>query len=527
MKFQSKLEQMSLKNKKPQQKNNQQKENTDAQHTKGFSFQLEQNISYVKEGLGNSSDLVTRTIIPTNNRELKLGILYIDGLIDNHAMQNYLMETLMVDMKDAPTSVKAFYPFIKESLLPIGELKEIDTFEKVFDHILSGDTVLFVNGELQALALTTKGWKDRGVNEPTSESVIRGPKEGFTETLRTNTALLRRKIKDPNLRIESKKLGRMTKTDIAIVYLHGTADEKVVEEVHKRLDDIDVDGILESGYIEEFIEDDQLSPFPTTYNSERPDTVAASLLEGRVAIITDGTPFVLIVPALFVQFFQANEDYYQRFDISTAIRILRFLSFILALLMPSLYIAATTFHQEMIPAPLLISLAAQREGVPFPAFIEALLMELTFEILREAGVRMPRAVGGAISIVGALVLGEAAVQAGLVSPAMVIVVSITAIASFVIPAFNMSISIRMLRFVFMGLAASFGLFGIILGLIATSLHLCSLKSFGIPYMSPLAPIIPKDQKDVVIRFPHWGLFSRPTFLSRKNEKRSNTGFKGR
>ncbi|MED4797818.1 spore germination protein, partial [Priestia megaterium] len=268
-----------------------------------------------------------------------------------------------------------------------------------------------------------------------SQTVVRGPRDSFTETLRTNTALIRRRIKSPKLWIESQQIGEFTKTDIALVYIDGIADEQVIQEVKERLSKIDIDGILESGYIEELIQDEDYTPFPTMHNTERPDSVAAGLLEGRIAILVDGTPFVLMVPALFIQFFQAAEDYYQRADISTLIRLMRYMAFFLALLTPSAYIALTTFHQEMLPFALLISIAAQREGVPFPAIIEAFIMEITFEILREAGVRLPRAVGSAISIVGALVLGEAAVQAGLVSPAMVIVVSITAISNFVSPVY--------------------------------------------------------------------------------------------
>jgi spore germination protein KA len=303
------------------------------------------------------------------------------------------------------------------------------------------------------------------------------------------------------------------------VYIKEVANDKIVEEVHKRLDNIDIDGILESGYIEELIQDETFTPFPTMINTERPDIVAAGLLEGRIAILVDGTPFALLLPALFVHFFQASEDYYQRFDIGTLLRMLRYLSFFLTLLVPSVYVAATTFHQEMLPTPLLISLAAQREGVPFPAVVEAMMMEVTFEILREAGVRMPRAVGQAISIVGALVLGEAAVQAGIVSPVMVIVVSITAISSFVSPTFNMAIATRIIRFIFMLLAATFGLYGIAVGLLAMALHLCSLRSFGIPYMSPMAPLIAADQRDTIIRFPHWAFFKRPRLINQKDMTR--------
>ncbi|MFC4306039.1 spore germination protein, partial [Cohnella boryungensis] len=259
--------------------------------------------------------------------------------------------------------------------------------------------------------------------------------------------------------------------------------------------------------------------FPTIYNSERPDTVAAGLLEGKVAILVDGTPFVLLVPGLFIQFFQSAEDYYQRSDSSSLLRILRYVSFLIAMLAPSAYIAITTFHQEMLPTGLLINLAAQREGVPFPAFVEALLMEITFEILREAGVRMPKNVGQAVSIVGTLVIGQAAVDAGIVSAAMVIIVSITAISSFVIPAVNMSISVRMIRFLLMGLAASFGLFGILMGTLLLVLHLCSIESFGVPYMQSFSPFNWDDQKDGLVRLSWKRMLKRPRVTGRADPVR--------
>ncbi|PKR76980.1 spore germination protein [Halalkalibacillus sediminis] len=466
--------------------------------------------------MGDSSDLVIRRL---EIQQTSSAVIFMDGLVDKNSVQDFILEALMLEMTPEEEASVDLYLSIKERALPIGETEEIESYNDLFEKLLSGETILLLEKQTKAIAASTKGWRDRGVQESTSESVIRGPKEAFTETLRTNTSLIRRKIKDSSLRIEAKKIGEKTQTDVAIVYLEGTAEDDVVEEVNRRLDQIDIDGILESGYLEEFIQDAQYSPFPTVYNSEKPDAIAGGILEGRIAIITDGTPNVLLVPALFVNFMQSSEDYYQRADISTFIRLLRLFCFYVALFMPSIYIAFTTFHQEMIPAPLLISLAAQREGVPFPALVEALMMELTFEVLREAGVRLPKPVGSAVAIVGALVLGQSAVQAGLVSPAMVIVVSITAICSFVFPAYNLAISVRILRFPLMILAATFGLFGIILGMIAMVLHVCSLKSFGKSYMSPFAPLMPKDQKDVLVRFPHWGLLSRPSSLTKKDQKR--------
>ncbi|WP_231597633.1 spore germination protein [Bacillus sp. SA1-12] len=488
---------------------------------------LTDNLENIKKTLGNSSDIVIRDFHSGNNGNIHLGIIYTEGLVNKTFVQDFILETLMVEIRETnlnPTMTNSanLFDIIKSHSLPIGEIKEFSDFQTLFFHVLSGDTIILIDGFQKGLALSTKGWTDRGVQEPTSQTVVRGPKDGFSETLRTNTALIRRRIKDPNLWLETKQIGEKTHTDVAIMYLKGVVNEKTVTEVRNRLDRIKIDAILESGYIEEFVQDEVYTPFPTVFNTERPDTVAAAILEGRIAILVDGTPFVLLVPALLVHFFQSSEDYYQRADIGTLIRLLRYLSFFLALLTPSAYIAVTTFHQEMLPTPLLISLAAQREGVPFPAIVEAVMMEFTFEILREAGVRMPRAVGSAISIVGALVIGQAAVEAGIVTATMVIVVSLTAISSFVSPSFNMGIAVRILRFGFMILAATFGLFGIILGLIVMVLHLNSLRSFGIPYLAPSAPFILKDQKDNITRFPLWALFARPRLISQKDTEREKT-----
>jgi spore germination protein KA len=283
--------------------------------------------------------------------------------------------------------------------------------------------------------------------------------------------------------------------------------------------------VLESGYLEEFIEDNPYSPFPQVVHTERPDRVTASLLEGRVAILTDGTPFALIVPAEFITLMQSPEDYYERYMVATAIRWLRYIGFAMSLLLPSLYIAITTFHQEMIPTRLLISLAAAREGVPFPALVEALMMEFTFEALREAGIRLPRAVGQAVSIVGALVIGQAAVQAGIVSPLMVIVVAITGIASFMNPAFNIALTMRLMRFPLMLLAATLGLFGVMVGILAILIHLAGLRSFGVPYLSSLAPLHTKDLKDVAVRAPWWAMDNRPAETAKLNRRRQSRGQK--
>lgn len=388
---------------------------------------------------------------------------------------------------------------LKDLTITMGKVGEATTYSEVEENVLSGNTVVFIEGTSTSLYVGTEKLKQRGVEEASSQSVVRGPREGFTESLRENTALVRRRIQSPKLRIEERKVGEHTHTQLAVMYMDGLADTEVLDEPRTRLNGIKLDSVLESNYIEEMIQDHRYSPFPTVYNSERPDVIASAILEGRIAILVEGTPFVLVVPALFVQFFQSSEDYYQRWDFASLVRLLRYLCFGIALLTPSLYIAISTFHQEMLPTNLLTSLIGQREGVPFPAFIEAVIMEITFEILREAGIRLPKSIGQSVSIVGTLVIGQAAVEAGLVSAAMVIVVSITAIANFALPAFNVGISVRILRFGLMAIAASFGLYGMIIGLIVLGLHLCSLQSMGVPYMTSFAPIRWRSQKDALLR----------------------------
>ncbi|GAB6180514.1 hypothetical protein JCM14036_18330 [Desulfotomaculum defluvii] len=352
--------------------------------------------------------------------------------------------------------------------------------------------------------------------------MVRGPRDGFNETISNNTALIRRRIKSPNLRVEKLTVGQQTKTELCIVYIDGIARKEVINEVRNRINKIEIDGILESGYIEEFIEDTPMSPFPQIEHSERPDKVAAAILEGRIAILVDTTPFVLIVPTVFLQFIQSAEDYYERFPIGSLTRAVRVGAYFISVILPALYIALTSFHQEMIPTPLALSIAASREGVPFPSIGEAVIMEATFEILREAGIRLPKQTGQAVSIVGGLVIGQAAVQAGIVSQAMVIVVALTGISSFAIPAFNAAAAGRLLRFPLMFLASILGLPGILAGLSIVLIHLNGLSSFGVNYLSPVTSGKKDKYKDIIYRKPWWGMGHRPANIAGKNKTRRNS-----
>ncbi|MFB9278653.1 spore germination protein [Cohnella cellulosilytica] len=479
--------------------------------------ELELNIERLSKDTGNSPDIRRRSIklaFP-GTESLEAAILFTDGLADSQAMLDSLLR------ENVPPAHGVFgaadmLDYLTDSVIGEASVDRIGTFPELYEHLLSGDSILLLKGSAVALAVGTRKPKARGVEEPTVQAVVRGPREGFTEVLSWNTAMIRRKIKNPRLWFEKRTIGQVTKTEVVLAYIEGLVSLEVLTELREKLDKIDTDSILESNFIEERIVDRKLALFPTVFNSERPDVVAAQIMEGRVAILVDGTPFALVVPALFVQFFQSSEDYYQGPIFSSLIRMLRVLAFFLTLLTPSAYIAITTFHQELLPTTLLYNLASQREGVPFPAFVEALLMEITFEIIREASVRMPRTIGQSISIVGTLVIGQAAVQAGLVTAAMVIVVSITAISNFVMPAFNLGIAARITRFFLMGLAATFGLFGLFLGTIVIVVRLCSMQSFGVPYMSPMAPLNLSEQKDTLLRVPLSWMKRRPEEIQKRN-----------
>ncbi|GFZ82627.1 hypothetical protein GCM10008018_30570 [Paenibacillus marchantiophytorum] len=352
-----------------------------------------------------------------------------------------------------------------------------------------------------------------------TESTVRGPQEGFTEDITINLSLLRKRIKNVHFRIEQIILGSETETKVNLLYLGNLASVAVVDEFRKRIHSIQIDSVLDSAYVEEWIQDKTISPFSTLLNTERPDIVASHLLEGRVGVLVDGSPIALVGPVTFFQLFISPEDYYQRAIIATLLRWLRILSFMLATFVPSLYIAIVSNHQEFLPHSLLISLAAQREGVPFPAFIEAVIMMATFEVLREAGLRMPRIAGQAISIVGALVLGEAAVSAGLVSAAMVIVVAVTAISNFAAPSYSFGITQRLLQFFYMILASVMGLFGVLCGSLFIVVHLASIKSFGVPYLSPVAPTFLTDWKDFLVRVPRPWMKTYPQMNDTKKKRR--------
>ncbi|NRD76892.1 spore germination protein [Bacillus sp. BRMEA1] len=483
---------------------------------------LSTNEKVFKEIFQYCSDVVFRPIEIQN--ETKILLIYIDGLIDSKTLDQIALKPMLFHgLPGALSKVQSMEQIIEQHLVAMAQVQKDSKIVDVVNGILKGYVIILVDGVNKALVAELKGYEKRSVEEPSAEASVRGPRDGFTETLRVNTSLIRRRIRSVKLKMEPMTVGRVTLTDIVIAYVEGIVPNSVIEEVRKRIQRIQIDGVMESSYIEEFIEDVTWSPFPQIQNTERPDVVCSSLLEGKVAILVDNTPFVLIAPMTFWSGLQAADDYYERSIYSTFIRIIRYALFNIALLFPSLYVAIVTFHPQLIPTALLMSIAAAREGVPFPTVIETILMEFMFEGLREAGIRLPKTIGSAVSIVGALVIGQAAVQDGIVSATVVIVVSTTGIASFAIPRYNLGTAYRFLRFPMLILAGTLGLYGIIVGVFSILIHLLKLRSFGIPYLSPVAPLILKNLKDVFVRAPRWNMTYRPELISGANKKRALEG----
>lgn len=483
-----------------------------------LSKDVEENLDKFKAFLKESTDMVFR--------EFKLGIsaihcalVYVDGLIDRNIIHDMILRPMMYEIAtlesnlEHPIDPEEAYEFARDHAITIADIKEIETLDESILWVLSGEVALIIDGFDTILILSARGWAVRGITEPDSEGVIRGAREGFTETLRTNTALLRRKCKDPNMVIKTIKLGRRSKSDVAYVYIKGITNPELIKDVEERLSTIDVDHILDSGQLEQFIEDNAMTPFPQIQVTERPDKAVANLLEGRIILMVDNSPFALLVPTAFTQFFQSPEDYNERWIVASFIRALRWIASFLAVFTPAIYIAAVSYHPGLLPTDLALSISAARVWVPFPAVVEGLLMELTIELLRESGARLPKPIGQTIGIVGGLIIGDAAVRAGITSPIMIIVVAVTAIASFVIPTYSAAIGLRLIRFPMMILAGLLGLYGVMIGFIILNIHLVSIKSFGISYMSPQGPLILNDMKDFIVRFPNTMLRKRPIEFS--------------
>ncbi|UOQ46966.1 spore germination protein [Gracilibacillus caseinilyticus] len=488
-----------------------------------LSHNLDDNLQNMKRVLGDSSDLIVRELL-IGNLNQRAAIIYLSGITDERRINNNILQMIQSNVKSFGNNI---LDDIEKEVISVTDTHQSDDLDDIAFSILNGNTAFFMDGIERVLLMGTAGGKERAIEQPDSETLIRGPREGFVESIQTNLALIRRNIKDPNLRFKEFEIGERSKQKLVLCYIEGITNENIITEVNRRLETIDIDYASDSATVEQWIEDSFLSPFPQLLDTERPDRVIFELMQGRIAILLDGSPFALIGPISIADTVHSMEDYNQRWLTSSLLRLLRFLTVIISLILPALYIALVSYHPGMIPITLTYSIAATREGVAFPTGIEAILMAVTFEILHEAGVRLPKIIGQTIGIVGGLVIGESAVSAGIVSPIMVVVTALTAISSFSIPIYSATASFRILRFAFMIAASFLGLYGIALAYIMVNIHFVNLKSIGMPYSVPFSPVFFKDLKDVVIRAPITNLTRRPRYLKPFDNQSKNTNLKKR
>lgn len=485
-----------------------------------ISGKLTENLEYIKSAytLPDNGDVVLREFdVIIKDRPVPAFIVFIDGMADRTVINDDILQPLMLlsnlNIKGGERDIAEY---VRSHLLPHNQIHQVREHRKVLDEVNFGGCGLYIDGMASAFAADVKGWEHRGVDRPNNEMVIRGPQEGFNESLRVNTALIRKRLKDERLVAENVLLGQRSKTPGSLLYIKDIANDSLVKEVRRRLKGIKVDNVLDTGELEQYIEDSSFLPAPQVIATERPDRVAAALADGRVAIVMNGSPFALIMPATHTDLFHSQEDTYIRFPNANLLRFIRFLGIFSSLLLPGIYLAITNFHHEMIPTDLLLAIEASREKVPFPSIVEILIMEVAFELIREAGIRIPGPIGPTLGIIGALILGQAAVAANIVSPILIIIVAVTGIGSFALPNFSIAFSFRMLRFGYIFLGAMAGLLGITVGLYLHLVWLVSAKSFGVPIFAPFAPRTADVSSDQLTKLPIWRLERRPDFLNPKN-----------
>ena len=479
-----------------------------------ISKKIDKVFEKIQELNGNSPDITTREI---NIGFKKVGYIYLESVSSDDKISDFLVKS--ITKLKRTNFLDNFFTNLYQELknnIANSKLKVIDNYDDMFYYLSSGFTIVLVNGFSKAIALETRETLDRGVTEPTTETSIRGPKDSLTENYNKNIGLIRKRIKDPNLWFKEFKIGRRTKTKVGIGYINDIVDKDKVNKVIEKVKNIDIDGVLDSGYIRDFLTNDERSSFPTVISTERPDLVSSALLEGKIVIIVENTPFALIMPGVLANFIHSPEDNYQKAINVSLTRILRFIAMIITVMAPGLYIALTTFNQEIIPDTLLISLAIQRAGVPFPTSFAVIILMATFEILRESDMRLPETMGTSISIVGALVLGDAAVNAGIVSPIVVIVVAITSVTGLLFSDMDIVNAFRWWRFVFILFSTVMGAIGFIVALIIFITKLCSIEVLDVPYLTTFSPLYTKSIKESIINLPRNKAKIRPLYLGNQD-----------
>lgn len=474
-------------------------------------------LKYKYNTLLNNDVIIREFNMQVFSQNYRCFIIYIDGLVDTDSINDFILKALMISKpkynKDAN---KDIINYVDSCLLPQNSVTKVTKFEDVYSGINMGDCLLFIDTADTAFDIDVKQYNQRSIEASNNESVIKGSQEAFVENFRTNTSLIRRIVNNENLIIENIPVGHLSKTKCGICYMQNIANSDLVSEVKYRISSIDIDSLLSTGQLEQLIEEDEGFGIPQTLSTERPDKCTKYLFEGRVVVLVNGNPQAIIMPATVEDFLFSPEDTNLRPIFANFLRFLRVTAAILTLLLPGIYMAITSFHQEILPTELLFSILAARENVPFPIIFELLLMEFSFELIREAGLRVPSPIGSTIGIVGALILGDAAVNAGIVSPILIIIVAITGISSYAIPDFSFGFHLRIFRFLFIALGVTAGFLGIGAGIFIYATLLCSLKSFGVPYTAPFAPAYNSPGNGYFIP-PIWKKRYRASFISPKKK----------
>ncbi|MBR5543203.1 MAG: spore germination protein [Oscillospiraceae bacterium] len=482
-----------------------------------FSGVLEEDIALMQKILDFDDTVIFRRFENRHNPKIRGCVIFTEVLVNNLVIDQNIVKPLLDFLPSDEMPGDGLSASLAARVVSTDEVK---TQSRPFDavtSILIGDTVVLIDTCPDAIVANSKKYALRGIGVPETENAVNGPKEGFCELIVTNIGLVRRKVKNPNLKFRFFEVGKQSRTRVCLSYIEGLCEDRIVEKMIERLSDFEIDSVLDVNYVEELMTENPNALFKTMGKTERPDVVAAKLFEGRAALLVDGTPYALTVPFLFVENFQANEDYYESFYFASFVRILRFLSFFIAVSLPGLYVALLSYHKEMIPKNLLVSIAASRAAVPFPAAVEMFILLLLFDLLREAGVRLPKAIGVTVSTVGAIVLGQSIVSANIVSPEMIIIVASCGIASFLTP--KLEESIALLRLVFLLLSATLGIYGYAAAVIAMTSYISSLESFGVPFCAYTIPQSREGAKDVYIRAPWQRMKKRPYAIQKRNKTR--------
>lgn len=482
--------------------------------------ELEKNKEAFLALLGESADIKKKTMYLGKQKDIGCFLAYVEVTGGSFLFENSVIGRLLNQF--CTMTKEEIWESLEKNALGISDMTLFDTVEEAANMMFTGDVILFVDGFDKAMKIPDKGYPAMSVQEPDSEKVIRGSKEGFADSIKVNTALLRKRIRTPKLKVKEVKMGTRTNTNVDIVYMEDLVYPGILEEVEQRLNRYEIDGILDSGMLEQLSEETWYSPFPQFQTTQRPDRAAMAILEGRVVVLTDNSPTGLILPTDYNSFIKTSDDYYSRWEIASFGRFIRYMASFFSMAVPGLYLAVTNFHTQILPTTLLLSFAAARQGVPFPAVIEVVLMEVAFELLREAGVRLPGAMGSTIGIVGGLIIGQAAVEANIVSPVVVIVVAFTALCSFAIPNEEFATAFRLLKFGFIFLSAWLGFYGFLYGLMLVLIHLSHLKSFGIPYLMPFVGADLNDyadERDSLFRQPLFWIKKRPIYAKRGQRTR--------